>query len=113
PLLWARSVLLPQTRMVIALMLTVLITPVVFPYTMNWALAASAVLIASAVTSQQAELPVTFLGFNVRIQLFTMSGHIQLNESTCFSICVLSASFFLTTNLSLLHICACSYVVNT
>jgi hypothetical protein len=72
PLLWARTALLPQTRVVIALMLTVLITPVVFPYTMNWALAAAAVLIACAATSPLLALPASFSTARVRMQLFTI-----------------------------------------
>lgn len=72
PLLWARSWLLPQTRLVIALMLTVLVTPVVFPYTMNWALAAAAILIASSASHPQVDLPPEISSKSVRTQLFAI-----------------------------------------
>jgi len=72
PLLWARAALLPQTRVVIALMLTVLITPVVFPYTMNWALAAIAVLIATSVSTQNAAQQGEIVDTGLRTQLFAI-----------------------------------------
>ena len=72
PLLWARSTLLPQTRVVIALMLTVLITPVVFPYTMNWALAAVAVLVATSLNRPEGAVSGEMSGLGARRQLYAL-----------------------------------------
>lgn len=57
PILWMRQSVPLPVRIVAAFLLTTLVTPVVFPYTANWAIAALALVILSSVPSHYSSVP--------------------------------------------------------